>query len=396
MSSPPQPGGGVIDPSIEAVFIQCGFYSGFGKSGYPATPSSCGAIPYASLCPALPDRSAVGWINVWKNGWTIILGEPTSKQISSYCVYPTESVERSLKSSAKIYTGAQGDFRQSRSIATASRLGGGTLTDTTGYVDRGADLTRPSDFAGAWTPRFDASTGTTANGDPLYGFYGLSWKMDYRLCETWAYQDWVNEPPSYDCSRAGADTSLTGYTYACDTTPPLQEGLREGALFDPAACTNGQWECSTESKIKISGQTGPLSVMRNGEPLAVGFSPLTITGDVLKKVRAEQVKVTLADGSTPINPQVSDPNSKQQYFDASWAWGEWVKKESSDIRFHWASEKERPFHFSSQYRFTGDFKVKKQGSLSSGVQTVWATDTASCGSSKSPKITVLRAVSRNG
>ncbi|MBC9954061.1 hypothetical protein ICM05_05295 [Leucobacter sp. cx-42] len=383
-----------MDPTIETQFVPCGFYGNTSSISFPTTATSCGKVPWKNICPPLPDRSPVGWVQIYKNGWNS-LGNPTIKLIGERCVYPSDPVVESRKSVAKIYTGGQGDFRHSLSTVTAQTLGEGTVTSTTGYVSRGVNLSSPEKWAGSWTPSFTARTGTKPSGDPLYGYYSLQWRLDYRGCEKWGYPSWVEHTPRWDCGQSGYDTILTPYTYACDSIPPLKEGLRAGAKFRPADCVSSLWECGVEGKIKVAGQSGPLTVMRNGDPVTVVFPALKITGEAVKAVRGEEVRVSLTDGATPLNPQNRDPNSKNQFFDASWKWDKWEAKKPSTLRFHWASDPGHPFSFTAKNRFTGDFRVQQQDTINSSPVTVWASDQASCGSSHSPEVSVLRAVSRD-
>lgn len=379
-------------------FTPCRDWYGGGTIGnnsptYPITPRSCGNIPLAMTCPPLTDRSATGWLNIY-------LKTETGKQklVGATCLYPTDEyapVERKL-GEGKIYVGGRADFYQTSHKSSATVYSReGTLTDSSGYVSRGANLSNAEAYAGVWKPSFTGKTGKKANGDPLYGYYRLIWDLDYKICEKWGYPSWLGVPARYDCSRGGQDRVVETYTYACNLSPAIRAGVASNADFRPSACERG-WSCSVSDPIRVNGYAADLSTMRNGVPLEVEFPSLTVhtsASDRVRGVRGEQLKVNVVDGSTPWNKDFKDANSSQQFFASSWVWDRWQSSRDGELRFYWASEPNRPFSITADYRFTADFFVYSQDSLTSGTRTQFAEDTVECGHRTSAKITVLRSTS---
>lgn len=395
---PPQ-GTGVGVPATtryEYLYVPCRSWALSGspvESTYPISPRSCSNIPHAPICHPLPDRSATGWVEVFIVG----LDGKRFRQ-GALCSYPTDEyapIERKL-GEGKIYVGGRAEFYQTAHLNTATVYSReGTLTDTTGYVSRGAKLSNAEAYAGAWKPAFMGKTGRKANGDPLYGYYRLLWDLDYKVCEKWGYPSWLNKPARYNCDRSGQDRLVETYTYACNLSPALRQGVASDADFRPSACEQS-WSCSVPAPISFNGYPADLSTMRNGVPLTVEFPSLIVhtpASDRVRSVRDEQLRVNVVEGSTPWNKDFNDANSKQQYFASSWEWGRWQSSLVGELRFYWASEPNRPFSITADYRFTADFYVFSQDSLTAGTTTRFAADTVECGQKTSAEITVLRSTS---
>lgn len=340
-------------------------------------------------CPPTGDRASNGRVDYYiervgvggKNVWLFARFK---------CLYPTDPFApiESEAGRGKIYTGGQGDFYQTMStkeVVKATRSG--VRTDTTNYVNRGVNLSNPEAWAGSWSPSFTAKTGTNANGSPMYGFYRLLWNLDYRICVKWSYPAWLNQPVRYDCSQAGTDTTVQPFTYACDTNPPLQRGVRSTALFQASDCVSS-WQCVITGSTLVGGSTEPLTVMRNGQNTPVtNATPGVKIFDTsrVRNVRAWNIYRTPTPGSTP----------SLDYVKTSWKWEKWEPfTAGSQIAFNWASEPDRPFSWDSRYKFTADYLVPKQSGLDGAVSWVWVTQNRECLSSHSPDIGVVRSVNR--
>jgi hypothetical protein len=401
----PAPGGGssggssgsVQNPTKKLTFDACvnwnngGHINWFGE--YPVKESgtmNCafrrGDAPQTK-CPPVSDRAAKGRMVVY-------VQDPATQDwvyAYFYCLYPTDAyapIERPV-GSGKIYTGGQGDFFQTPNAAVANQLAwSGVKTDSTGYVDRGVDLANPEPWAGTWQPDFKAKTGVTSAGDPLYGYYRLVWKLDYRNCTSYGYPAWLQQPIRYDCAQRGSDTTFSPYTYACDTNPPLQAGIRNGAIFIPSQCI-GSWNCVFESDTTIGGQPEALTVMRNGQgsPVKSAKPGIRVSdGSRISAIRNWQTYRTVTPGSTP----------SMAYVKSSWKWDTWQAfKADETIAFNWASDsKGHPFSWSTRYRFTANFLVPRQADTTGGVSYVWVTQTPRCLEDISPKVEALRATNR--
>lgn len=341
-------------------------------------------------CPPAGDRASNGRATYFVKGVNSA-GESIWVYARYKCLYPTDDyapVERNL-GQGKVYTGGQADFYQTPfAVQAVQPIRTGTRTDSSGYIDRGVDLSNPEAWAGDWTPAFQARTGKTSSGNPLYGYYRLLWALDYRVCVKWGYPSWLHQPVRYDCGTRGTDLTVNPYTYACDATPPLQPGIRDGARFNPADCVTG-WQCVITGRTLVGGQDTALTVMRNGEPIPVWFpTPAVERADPgrVRNVGGWQTRHTPADGVSP------DPG---KYTTPSWTWGVWqAYRQEGTIAFHWASDAGHPFAWNSEYRFTAEFLVPSQASPTAPTVWVWATSTENCSSTPSPVVTVVRSVNK--
>lgn len=309
-----------------------------------------------------------------------------------YCLYPTDAyapIER-LQGSGKIYTGGQGSFFLTGTSPNASQVrtynGGGNLSNTSGYISRNVNLANPEAYTGAWQPSFTGRTSTKSNGDPDYGFYRLDWRLDYRICEKWAYPSWLGVPARYDCSRTGVDTSATPYTYACNFNPPLVEGVRSDGLFIPSAC-EPRWVCDISGDTTVGGQPDALTVMRNGEQLPVRFPSVGVSG----------TNVRNATDWRYFNAPLRDVSPTLNYVESSWAWSTWDSyRQDGTIAFRWASVKTgQGFEWNTRFRFTAQFYLPTQTVVGGSPTYRWVTGTAECPQTvDSPKVEVVRAVNR--
>lgn len=409
---PGQPGGGGNnEPSPNIVAIRaCGSWlpEGGGQSvtTYPADNSGnyeCyfsdsgstggGSGEVYLYCPPLPDRAANGRANVYTR-----LSDGTLIYKYFFCLYPTDPfapVER-LMGSGRIYTGGQGDFYLSPSAREASEWSTtGSLTDSTGYINRGVNLSNPSAFTGAWQPNFNAETGVLPNGTPQYGYYRLKWTLDYRVCNRYEYPSWLNMPPRFDCSQTGQDRYADPYTYGCNLNPALQAGINTSALFRAADC-RPDWECVITGDIEVQGSTADQTFIRNGDPLQVSNPTPSVAADssTVRDIRGWRYRNSVDAGSTPFNG--TDPNSANQYFKASWRWDTWEQYQpTGTIAFYWASDTpEDGFSWEQQYAFTADFYLPTQASRNGSTVYRWVQSGATCPQEEqSPDITVVRAVS---
>ena len=334
-------------------------------------------------CPPLTDRAANGRVDRY-----IVDKDGKATFAYFYCMYPTDDyapIEREL-GRGKIYTGGQGDFYRTGSGSSAKQAStSGTLTDSTGYVDRGVKLSNPEAYTGSWQPKFQAKTGTTAAGKPLYGYYRLLWKLDSRICIKYGYPSWLNEPTRYDCSQKVQDVIVNPFTYACDSNPALAAGVRSNAKFDPAACESG-WTCAVSSPMKVGGQTKAITVMRNGEgvPVVNPAGKVTKHGADIRNVGHWQTFSTINAGSDP-----DDPDEYQ----ASWEWDKWeTYSKDADIAFYWATEPKGSFRWKTAYRFQAEFYVPTQAHVDGGTTYKWVMSTGKCGSTQSAPVSVVRSV----
>lgn len=401
-SSEPGGGGGTTTPRFLYTYKSCDTWlpqgGGISTHSFPAVNSgsfncnfSDGGAFYGDQgeiyyqCAPRGDRASNGRVNAW-----VMDGE---RRVFAfyYCLYPTDEfapIERQV-GSGKIYTGGRGDFYRTVSATQARQpIRTGTSTDSTGYIDRGVNLSNPEGWSGTWQPSFTARTGETAAGDPLYGYYRLLWVLDYRVCVKYAYPSWLNQPVRYDCSEAGTDTTVRPYTYACDTNPPLQEGIRSNALFRAADCVPS-WECVLTGDTLVGGERESVTVMRNGENTEVRNPTPGVrisTPTRIRDVRSWKALRTITPGSTP----------SADYVNASWEWEKWGNHTAtSNISFNWASETaSQPFSWDTRYRFTADYLVPKQDRLNGGVSYVWVTQTSDCLENDSPDVLVVRSASR--
>ena len=343
-------------------------------------------------CPPRGDRAANGRVD----RYALIDGKYVYAFF--YCMYPTDEyapIERE-QGRGKIYTGGEASFyRTADSNGAKQDSTSGTRTDTTGYVSRNVNLANPEAYTGQWAPSFQAKTGTTATGVPLYGYYRLLTSLDFRTCVKYGYPSWLNVSPRYDCSQRGQDRYVNPYTYACNLNPALQAGIVGGAIFDPAGC-NPQWSCTITGDILVNGISQDITLMRNGESQQVTNPTPTAQTDpnYVRSPRSWLYKNTVDEGSTPFFG--TDPNSSKQYFKASWRWDGWQAYRNSDtIAFYWASDSPaKPFSWSQTYAFTADFYIPVQSSAGSGTSYQWVTSGAYCPQVKqSANINVVRSVS---
>lgn len=356
-------------PAVNSGRFECYFSDSGGVGG--------GSGEVFLYCPPLPDRAANGRANVYTR-----LPDGTLLYKYFFCLYPTDpyAPRERLIGSGKIYTGGQGDFYLSPSAQEASLWSTtGSLTDSTGYISRGVNLSNPSAFTGAWQPSFNARTGLLPNGTPQYGHYRLKWTLDFRICQRWEYPSWLNMPPRYDCSREGQDRYANPYTYACNLNPALQAGIISSALFRAADC-RPEWECVITGDIEVQGSPSDQTFIRNGEPLSVSnpTPAATTTPSRVRDVRGWRYRNTVEPSSSPFNG--TDPNSPNQHFKASWRWDTWEPYQpAGTIAFYWASENpSRPFVWTQQYAFTADFYLPTQDSRNSSTTYRWVQSGATC------------------
>ena len=360
---------------------ECNFADGGAVTG------SGGAVWYR--CPPRGDRASNGRITyyierVYPNG-------NTQWVYARYkCLYPTDADAPIWREVGrfKIYTAGQADFFQTMSSTQATQASrNGTLTSSSGYIDRGVNLANPEAYAGAWQPSFRAKTGSTSAG-PLYGYYRLLWVLDYRTCVKTSLPAWLGQPPRYDCAGRGKDTFVNPYTYACNQTPPLQPGIRPGALFRASDCVPG-WQCVLTGDELVGGQPARLTVMRNGEqnPTKSATPSVRIidTGRIRNTDRWDTYRSVVA-GSTPGVANVK----------SSWTWDRWENyKPDGWVGFHWAStDASSPFAWTTRLRFTGDYLVPKQDEVDGSISYVWVANTNECLTDLSPDVLAVRAVNK--
>ena len=366
-------------PARNSGRMTCNFADGGASSG------GQGVVWFQ--CPPRPDRAANGRVTYFVE--RVLPNGNTQWVYARYrCLYPTDEyapVEREV-ARGKVYTGGEGNFYQTNAPQASQPIKTGTRTATSGYINRGVDLSNPERFTGSWSPAFQARTGTTPNGSPLYGYYRLLWELDYRICVKFAYPSWLNQPARYDCDTRGRDTTAQPFTFACDSNPPLQRGVRAGALFNPSDCVP-QWECQISGQTTVGGSPDAVTVLRNGQPIPVSFASPSVRildPNRVRNVRNWQTWQTITPGSTP----------SSQYVNPSWRWDRWENYQSSGtIAFNWASTTaSQPFSWSSRYRFTSDFLVPTQANVDGSVSYVWVASTRECLSSGSPDVDVVRSV----
>ncbi|MFL0358605.1 hypothetical protein [Curtobacterium flaccumfaciens] len=327
-------------------------------------------------CAPHGDRASNGRVVVFK------VDSTTHKEIYAYyfCLYPTDAyapIER-MTGSGKIYTGGQGNFYRTVTSGEATVYAStGTRTASSGYISRGVDLSHPEAYTGAWQPGFRATTGTKSDGTPLYGYYRLTFALDYRLCQKWEYPSWLGQPVRYDCAKQGQDRIVNPYTYACNLNPALQGGIKAGAKFYPSQCVTG-WRCVIGPNIKVGGQPLAVSVMRNGQQVRVDNPTVAVAGNGIRDARNWRTKEQIAGGSTPLLG--SDPNSSRQYFKAGWRFNDWHPyAKTSNIAFYWAStDQQHPFQWKQSYSFTSDYLVPTQSAVGEATHYKWVTDSAVC------------------
>lgn len=303
------------------------------------------------------------------------------------CVYPTDAYFFPGIRTTKVYTGGQTDFFRAYNATQAPQaIRTGDLTSSSGYVTRNVDLNNPQNYGGGWSISHRAQTGVTAAGNPWYGYYRLLSVLDYRLCQETIYPAWMGEPRVVDCSRQGQDTFVEPFTFACDTNPPLQRGVRLGALFDSSRCVP-TWECQISGQTTVGGFPDRVTVLRNGQPSEVVFPTPTVR--ILDPARVRDVRnwqshQTITPGSTPT----------AQYVKTSWVWDRWESyRPTGTIAFNWASTTAaQPFAWTSRYRFTANFLVPTQSAVDGSVSYVWVPDTRECLTSGSPNVDVVRSV----
>lgn len=379
-----------------ASFIPTG--GGTNTNSYPAVNSSSyncfagnggwgGGSGGSTICSPRSDRAANGILKVY------VVHPVTQREIAAYwvCLYPTDAyapIER-IVGGGKVYTGGVGNFHSVGSIPEAQNFGNsGLLSSTSGYVNRGVNLSAPEPWIGSWQPSFTAKTAKKSNGDPLYSYYRLSWSLDYRMCNKWAYPSWLGVPARYDCSQQGTDRSAQPWTFACNIgTPPLKAGIIAGASFVPSTC-EPRWQCVINEPLRVNGLTDTFTIMRNGDRLPVTLPTVGVSGTGVQKARDWKVKHTLNDGATPSTSLI----------DQTWKWGQWenYKKDGNTIAFYWASSSAtQPFSWRTNYKFTADFYLPTQDSIGGATTYKWVVGGAECPQVKqSPKILVQRAVNR--
>lgn len=393
-------GGGGGGPIFMTKYMPCVVWSNGGGDTrfggpYPHLNSgsySCGFTTYPTsptpTCYGTSDRAANGKIDYYIER----VNSDGSKSwvfARTKCVYPTDEnapIER-RQGSGQVYTAGTASFYQTSTTPNAAgntkHGGGGTLSNTTGYVDRGVNLNNPEAWTGSWKPAFTGKTRIKANGDPVYGYYRLDWTLDYRICVKWAYPSWLNVPVRYDCSQRGTDRIATPYTYACNFNPPLRTGIHTNALFTAPEC-DPKWSCVFTNPLTVGGQTAALTVMRNGEEIAVRYPTPSVAGSGIRDARSWQFNNAPVKGATP----------KLDYAQASWKWNTWdTYKQNGTLRFNWASDNGNPFKWTTKYRFTADWYLPSQATTSSPVVYKWVVGSSECPQTHSSQnIDVVRSV----
>lgn len=360
------------DPAYSCNFTDGGHY-GSGK----------GALVYQ--CAPRSDRAANGRITVYQ------VDPVTGEEIYGYylCLYPTNAyapVERNV-GQGEIATGGKGDMVLVNDPNSASVFSStGTITDSTGYISRGVSLSNPEAYVGTWTVPFSARTGINDSGLPKYGYYSLKMAIDYRVCVKWAYPSWIGVPPRYDCSQQGQHQTVSAYTYGCNLNPALSAGIVPGALFIPSQCAPA-WQCVVDGSLLVNGYPDDITIMRNGERLTVTNPTYSVTGGQISNARSWAVKNTVTPDATPETTFVTQ----------TWQWDTWGswKKDGHSIAFNWASDSTaKPFSWNQKARFSADFWVPTQASISEGTVYKWVPSAAECPQViQSPKISVIRATS---
>ena len=369
---------------------------GGGKSvkSYPLTPHTCnftdGGVSSGGsgtvwwTCAPRGGRSANGRVTVYQ------IDPTTGKEVYGYylCFYPDDAhapIERNV-GQGEIATGGKGDMVKVNDPNSAPVFAStGLVTDTTNYVNRGVNLSNPEAYTGSWSIPFAAKTGMNPSGLPVYGYYSLKMAIDYRICVKWAYPSWLGQPARYDCSKQGQHQTVTPYTYACNINPALQQGIVAGAEFIPSRCAPA-WECVMSAPILINGIAADTTTMRNGEQLKVTNPTPSVKGGQIRNSRSWAIKNT-------INPNTT-PDSK--FITQSWKWNEWEPwKKAHTIAFNWASDSSsKPFSWNQKARFSADFWVPTQASVSEGTVYNWVPSAAECPqTTQSPKNLVIRATS---
>jgi hypothetical protein len=353
------------------------FFADGGASG-----GGSGSVNFA--CPPHPDRASNGRINVYYRD------PDTGERVFKYmfCAYVTDEfapIERNL-GSGKIYTGGQGDFFNTGAGTTQAGTYGntGSKVSTSGYIDRGVDLSNPEAYAGSWLPAFTAATGVNANGTPRYGFHRLQWTLDYRNCTKWAYPSWLGVPVRYDCAAGGQDQVASPYTYGCNSNPALQQGINAGAKFKASECETS-WACVIDGNTRIGGIPDVLDLLRNGEPNKVTYPTVGVSGGSIQNARSWKVKNELNAGSTPT----------QDFVKNSWSWSKWetYKQDANTVSFNWASDTaSQPWSFSSRFSYVAEYNVPTQDSVVGATTYEWVTDSTECPQTiQSAKAVVVRS-----
>jgi hypothetical protein len=375
-------------PAINSSSYNCYLARGSGFGG------GSGFAPY---CPPKSDRAANG--AVYKFYTDPATGKATL--ISYYCAYPTDAyapIERK-SATAKTYVSGDGKFHNVSSSQQATVYNqNGLLTDS---------IHKEIPFNAANPPAspnlnqdFDAATGTRADGTPLYGFYRVTWVLQFKLCDQYSYPAWLGIAPRWSCSD-GSENTVQPYTYACNIgDPALRAGIVDGALFTPSKCQTG-WQCNFSKTISINGVSDALSVMRNGDriPTEFGATP-TITGAVINGRNIKYLDNVVA-GSTPY--QGKNDNDPKQLFakynkiDNKERFGQWLpvnnNSQSQFLSFYWASDDHKSWQMTRQYSFTADFLVSVQNSVNGASTGKYVTDFTNCPeTATSAAVEVVRAV----
>lgn len=346
------------------------------------------------VCPPAPDRSANGRATVFTR-----LADGTLVYKYFFCLYPTDPyapVER-LIGSGKIYVGGEGIFSHTDLDHTGRLTPGGTITDRTGYIIRGFNpaIHDPADWVGAWTPAFNARTGTQPNGNPLWGYYRLDWVLDYRICDRYAYPSWLGQPTRLDCSRTGTDRTSDPFTYSCALTPPLQPGIILTS-FSPLRCAEGLRVCEVFPDT-IQNRNSNLTVMRNGDPLTVQNPTPRVEAtnpSFVRNITWTGIYRTVVPGSTPF--EGTNPNASNQLFTSSWQWGRWENPrnhQDGTIAFYWASDSNAGFRWNTAHQFRAEMFVFTQQSLNAPPRREWVSASFGCqGNQPSPTVSVVRSI----
>lgn len=305
----------------------------------------------------------------------------------SFCTYPTRAYLTPTTYTVKRPTGGQGDFLSVTTDSAATRYGaGGTRTDTTGYRSTGFNPSQP------WhdvrlNQTFNARTGLTGNNQPNYSRYRLQWRIDWVDYRQSVYPGWLGKADKWERLRSYSTTQATPYTYACNLNPALQQGLIDGAIYDPAQCQRHTWRCDVQGNPQMMGTSNRITVMRNGERIPVTMPRFEVLGNGVSNVRNKQT-FTAVDmkNVSPVNITEArdNPNHAKQYFDASWEWNQWRPYQPNNqwVAFYWSSDTGKSFKFTQRYRFTAEFYVPASTSINGNNSYRWVTGSTECGGVK--------------
>tara|TARA_B100000378_G_scaffold168781_1_gene136003 strand:+ start:491 stop:1912 length:1422 start_codon:yes stop_codon:yes gene_type:complete len=338
------------------------------------------------ICYSLGSRVAYGRVDVYADGqlWY------------SYCAYPSLRFITPSVSYFTRPTGGVGEFwlatSNTNSGGMATQYGStGTLADTTGYRGTGFNPANPAADV-RLNQSFNAKT-AVSNGQPLYGYYRLQWRIDWTEWRLERYPSWLGKADQFTHIRDFNTVQVTPYTYTCSSNPPLVQGVVGGVSFTAADCVPTQWQCDIAGEIQVNGTSQPTTVMRDGSDIGVTFPSFGVSGNGVSNVRNQQMFNNVDTAAvSPVNG--SNPEGEKQYFWADWRWNRWTSYQpSGTLAFYWSSDNGKRWWFTQKYQFTAEFWVPTAASINGGSAFQWVTDTTECGVEKrSPDVTVVRSV----